>query len=79
MENIIENAVECETLYGVVALAIVFAGLIVLAFIAYSALIFVAPLIYKGLCKICNTIIKYNKVHTKVGINKVSVESDLDR
>ena len=79
MGNIIENVVECGSMYGVVALAILFLGLAVLGLIAYKTIQLVLPNLYKITCKICNTVTKYKDVHAKANVNDVSFETDLHR
>ena len=77
MDKIIQYVVECDTSYGVIALAILFIGLALLGFIAYKALKEVLLYIYKIICKTCNTSKNYKDVHAKVGVKNVSFETDL--
>lgn len=77
MDKIIQYVVECDTSYGVVALAILFLGLATLGFITLAILYVVLPYIYKIICKWCNTSKKYKDVHTKIGVKDVSFETDL--
>lgn len=79
MGNIIESVANCESVYGVAGLIVTAIVIIVLAVLAFKALLFVSPYIYKSICKICNTIKTYNTVHTKVGVDDVSIETDLNR
>lgn len=79
MGNIIESVVKCGSVYGVVALAILFLGLSVLGLIAYKTIQLVLPNLYKITCKICNTVTKYKDIHAKVEVDDVSVETDLHR
>lgn len=72
MGNIIENVVECGSLYGMIC---VLAGFIFF----YATIRFVSPYIYKIICKICNTIVKYKDVHAKANVKDVSFETELHR
>ncbi len=72
MGNIIENVVECNSLYGMVC---VLASLVFF----YITIRFVLPYIYKIICKLCNTLIKYKDVHTKANVKDVSFEMELHR
>ena len=74
MEKIIQYVVECDTLYGVIALAILFLGLAILELITLAILYVVLPYIYKIICKWCNTSKKYKDVHTKIGFKNFSFE-----
>ena len=55
MDKIIQYVVECDTLYGVIALMILFIGLTALGLIILAALRIVLPYVYKIICKWCNT------------------------
>lgn len=79
MENIIKNAVECNSAYGTVALAIVLIGFISLLVFAYKTTRFVLPYIYKIVCKLCNTLIKYKDIRTKASVKDVFFETELHR
>ena len=79
MGNIIESVVKCSSVYGVVALAILFLGLSVLGLIAYKTIQLALPNLYKITCKICNTVTKYKDVHAKANVKDVSFETDLHR
>lgn len=79
MENIIKYAIECNSMYGVMALVVVFIGLNILGYIIYKIIQLVLPYIYKIICKYCNTAKKYKEVHSKFGVKDVSVETDLHR
>lgn len=79
MENIIKYTVECNSMYGIVALAVVFLGFSLLGYTAYKIIQLVLPYIYKIVCKYCNTAKKYKEVHSKFGVKDVSVETDLHR
>lgn len=79
MGNIIENVVKCESLYGVVALAILFLGLSVLGLITHKTIQLVLPYIYKIVYEYCNTAKKYKDIHTKANVKDVSIETDLHR
>ncbi len=70
MGNIIESVVECESLYGMVCV------LCSLVFF-YAVIRFVLPYIYKSVCKICNTLVKYKDVYAKANVNDVSFETEL--
>lgn len=60
MGNIIESVVECGSLYGMIC--------VLASFIFFYAIIrFVLPYIYKIVCKICNTLVKYKDVHASTG------------
>jgi len=72
MENIIKNVVECDTLYGMVCV------LTCLLFF-YAVIRLVLPYIYKIVCKLCNTLVKYKDVHTKANVKDVSFETELHR
>ena len=77
MENIIKYVVECDSLYGVVALMLLFLGQSVLGLIIYKTIHLVVPYLYKALCKICDTIVKYKDVHAKADVKDASFEADL--
>ena len=51
MDKIIQYVVECDTLYGVIALAILLIGFSALGVIAHKALKEVLLYIYKIICK----------------------------
>ncbi len=72
MSNIIENVVECNSLYGMICV------LACLLFF-YAVFRFVLPYIYKIVCKLCNTLVKYKDVHTKANVKDVSFETELHR
>ena len=76
MDKIIQYVVECDTLYGVVALAILFIGLALLGLITLATLYVVLPYVYKIICKWCNTYKNYKDVHTKVGVKDFSFENE---
>lgn len=79
MENIIKYAVECCSIYGIVALVITFLGLSVLGIIAYKTIQLALPYIYKMVCKYCNIVKKYDDVNTKASVKDVSIETELHR
>ena len=79
MENIIKFAIECESLYGIVALTVVFLGFSLLGYTVYKIIQLVLPYIYEIVCKYCNTVKKYKDVHSKIGVKDVSVETELHR
>ena len=72
MGNIIRSAVECDPVYGMVC---------VLAYLIffYATIRFVVPYIYKIVCKLCNTLVKYKDVHAKANVKDVSFETELHR
>ncbi len=72
MGNIIESVAECNSLYGMVC---VIASLIFF----YITIRFVLPYIYKIVCKMCNTLVKYKDVHTKANVKDVFFETELHR
>jgi len=72
MENIIKSVVECDSVYGMVC---VLACLIFF----YATIRFVVPYIYKIVCKLCNTLVKYKDVYTKANVKDVSFETELHR
>lgn len=72
MENIIESVVECESLYGMIC---VLASLIFF----YAIIRFVLPYIYKIVCKLCDTLVKYKNVRAKTNVKDVSFETELHR
>lgn len=79
MENIIKYAVECGSAYGVVALVVVLIGFVSLLVFSDKAIRFVLPYIYKIVCKLCNTLVKYKDVHAKASVKDVSFETELHR
>lgn len=72
MGNIIESVVECGSLYGMVCVLVSF-------IFFYATIRFVVPYIYKTICKLCNTLVKYKDVHAKANVNDVSFETELHR
>ncbi|RKI83696.1 hypothetical protein D7V90_07315 [bacterium 1xD42-87] len=72
MENIIESVVECGSAYGMVCVLASF-------IFFYTTIRFVLPYIYKIICKICNTLVKYKDVHAKANVKDVSFETELHR
>ena len=72
MENIIKYVVECDSLYGLIAL-------VFFCTIIFAIIHFVVPYLYKALCKICNTIVKYKNVHAKASVKDISFETELHR
>ena len=70
MENIVKYVVECDSLYGMICVIFLFIT-------TYAIIHFVVPYIYKAICKICNTIVKYNDVHAKAATKNTSFEVDL--
>ena len=72
MGNIIKSVVECASAYGMIC---VLASLIFF----YATIRFVSPYIYKIVCKMCNTLVKYKDVHTKTNVKDVSFETELHR
>lgn len=72
MGNIIESVVECGSAYGMVC---VLASLIFF----YATIRFVVSYIYKIVCKLCNTLVKYKDIHTKADVKGVSFETELHR
>ena len=79
MENIIKYVVECGSVYGIVALTILFLGFTSLGLILYKTLQLVLPYIYKIVCRLCDTVKKYKDVHTKANVKDVSFETELHR
>lgn len=79
MENIIKFAIECNSLYGIIALVVVFSGFSLLGYTTYKIIQLVLPYIYKIVCRHCNTVKKYKDVYSKVGVKDVSIETDLHR
>ena len=79
MENIIKFAIECNSMYGIIALVIVFIGFNLLGYTTYKIIQLVLPYIYKIVYKYCNTVKKYKDVNSKFGVKNVSVETDLHR
>ena len=79
MENIIKYAVECNSAYGVVTLVVVLIGFVSLLVFSDKAIRFVLPYIYKIVCKLCNTLVKYEDVQTKACVKDVSFETELHR
>lgn len=72
MENIIKSVVECNSLYGMVC--------VLCSFVFFYAIIrFVLPYIFKIVCKLCNTLVKYKDVHAKANVKDVSFETELHR
>ncbi len=70
--NIIKGVVKCASAYGMV--------FVLASFIFFYATIrFVLPYIYKIVCKICNTLVKYKDVHAKANVKDVSFETELHR
>lgn len=72
MENIIESVVEYGSAYGMVCVLASF-------ILFYATIRFVLHYIYKSVCKICNTLVKYNDVHAKANVKDVSFETELHR
>lgn len=72
MENIVKYVVECDSMYGMICITFLFITI-------YAIIHFVVPYLYKALCKICNTFVKYNDVHTKTAFKDTSFEVDLKR
>ena len=70
MENIIKYIAECGSVYGMVCVIFV-------SCVAYATIHFVVPYLYKALCKICNTFVKYNDVHAKATSKDASFEVNL--
>ena len=79
MENIIKYAVECGSAYGIAALVVVLIGFVSLLVFSDKAIRFVLLYIYKIVCKLCNTLVKYKDIHAKASVNDVSFETDLHR
>lgn len=79
MENIIKYAVDCGSAYGVAALAIILIGFVSLLVFAYKTIRFVLPFLGKGFSKLCNTLAKYNDVHSKACVKDISIETELHR
>lgn len=79
MENIIKYAVECGSAYGVAALVVVLIGFGSLLVFFDKVIRFVLPYIYKTVCKLFNTLVKYKDVHAKASVKDVSIETDLHR
>lgn len=78
MENIIKSVVECDSWYGVAALAVMLLGFIVLSIIAFKTIQLVLPYLYKIISKLCSTIQKYKDVHAKANVRDVvEFETDL--
>ena len=72
MGNVIESVVKCGSVYGMVCVLCSF-------IFFYTTIRFVMPYIYKSVCKICNTLVKYKDVHTKANVKDVSFETELHR
>ncbi len=72
MGNMIKSAVECDSWYGM--------GCVLASFIFFYATIqFVMPYIYKIVCKLCNSLVKYKDVRAKANVKDVSFETELHR
>ena len=72
MGNIIESVVKCGSVYGMICVLASFVFF-------YTIIRFVLPYIYKIVCKLCNTLLKYKDIHAKVNVNNVSFETDSHR
>ena len=72
MGNIIKSVVECGSLYGMVCILATFVFF-------YATIRFVLPYIYKIVCKICNTLLKYKDIHAKACVKDASFETELHR
>lgn len=72
MENIIKSVVECDSWYGMVCVLASF-------IFFYASIRFVVLYIFKIVCKMCNTLVKYKDVHTKTNVKDVSFETELHR
>lgn len=72
MGNIVESVVGCAFAYGMVCVLASFVFF-------YATIRFVLPYMYKTVCKICNTLVKYKDVHAKANVNDVSFETELHR
>ena len=72
MGNIIESVVECGSAYGMVCILACF-------IFFYATIRFALPYIYKIVCKICNTLVKYKDVLAKTNVKNVSFETELHR
>ena len=70
MGNIIKSVFECASAYGMIC---VLASLIFF----YATIRFVSLYIYKIVCKMCNTLVKYKDVHSKANVKDVSFETEL--
>lgn len=77
MENIIKCAVERDSMYGIVVLAVTFLEFALLGFIVYKTIKTVLSYLYKITCKICNTAKTYKDVHAKANVKDVSFETKL--
>lgn len=70
MGNIIESVIERASSYGIVC--------VLCSFIFFYAVVRLAlHYIYKIICKLCNTLVKYKDVHAKSNVNNVSFEAEL--
>lgn len=72
MGKIIEIVAKCDSVYGMVCILVSF-------IFFYATFRFVLPYIYKIVCKICNTLVKYNDVRAKANVKDVSFETELHR
>jgi 4-hydroxybenzoate polyprenyltransferase len=79
MENIIQSIVTCNSLYGIIGLAITAGVIIGLAVIAGLAILFVVFLLYRFLTQLLDTIKQYNDIHAKACVGDVSLETKLHR
>lgn len=68
MSDMIKCVVECDSLYGIIALLI---------FLSFLGL--VSILVYKIIIFLIKCISKYKDIHAKACVDNVSVEADLHR
>lgn len=76
MGSIIENAVMCNSWYGMVC---VLGYFVFLYLTIHYALPLLCDFFYKTICKICNTYKTYDMVYAKIEVDDVSIETDLNR
>lgn len=72
MGEIIKSVVACNSVYGMVCI-------IAVCIFIYATIRYVMPYIYKIICKVFNTLVKYKDVRTKASVKDVSFETDLHR
>lgn len=79
MENTIKYIVECDSVYGVVALAVSLLGIVLVMLVTNKMIQTVLPYLHKIVCKLCDTIKSYKDVRSKTEVKDNSFEIEMHR
>lgn len=79
MENIIKSIIECDSIYGIVALSVFLLGVALVLLVINKIIQTILPYLDIIICKLCDTIKSYKKIRSKTNVKDASFETELHR